>query len=73
MYSMGRKTEASRLLGRYERVLLFGLLRWVLVAGFCEHGYEIAGFIFAAEFWVAEKLSFSRGLWSKEALSSVNS
>jgi len=53
---MGRKTEGSRQLARYERVLLFGLLRWLLVAGFCEHGYEILGFIIAAEFWVAEKL-----------------
>jgi len=69
MQSMGRKTEGSRQLGRYERVLLFGLLRWLLVAGFCEHGYEILGFIIAAELWVAEKLSFSGGLWSKEALS----
>jgi hypothetical protein len=50
-------------------VLLFGLLRWLLVAGFCEHGYEISSYIIATLFWVAEKFAFSRGLWTKDTLS----
>ena len=46
-------------------------VQWLLGAGICRRGYELAGLKTAVISWVAEKLSFSRGLQSRAQVKST--